>query len=877
MKKVRALMVRLGGWFSKNKYERELREEFESHLALHIDDNMRAGMTAAEARREALLKFGGMEAAKESMRERARFLWFDTTWQDLRYALRGLRLNPGFAATALLSLALGIGASVAIFTVADNLLLRPLPYPEPSQLVMVWENKLKDHPRNVVSPGNYLEWKAQNTVFSRMAGLVDWKGVLNDGRRSEELDMQLVTAEFFPMLGAQAHRGRLFTAAEDIPHGPDVIVISYRLWQNWFGGDEGIIGRAVQINAKTQTIIGVLPPSFYFRNRSSDVWILLGLDPAENYLKTQGRWMLTAARMKPSVTLRQAQAQMNTIAQRLDAAYDLDKGWAVNVEPLRDSLVFDVRNSLLMLLAAVVLLLGVACANVANLLLARYTTRRREMAVRGALGAARWRLIRQLLTESVTLSLAGGVLGVALSRWAVSGLVALAPKELARSTHIAFDTRIVFFAIALSLVTGIVFGLAPAMVAARYDLTKALREDSASNISSGARLRAWLVAGEIAASLMLVAGAGLLFRSLVGLQAVDPGLDPSGVLTFRVSLPHGSYPKDSQRLDFFTRAVGQLGQLPGVRAASAVSYLPFNGQAAGTKIEIAGHPPAKPGAELISIIRTVLPGYFGTMRIPFKNGRDFTAADNLQNSPFRFIVNESFAKKYLAGEEPLGKRISAWMSNNNPFGEIIGVVGDVKEGSLDKDPTPTIYYVHAHLPYGAMVMVARTDTPQALADAALKMIQKIDPQQPIAEVRTMEQVVQETFARQRFSALLLAGFSLASLLLAAVGIYGVLSYSVAQRTREIGVRVALGAEPGKIVGLIVGHGARLVAAGSVAGLGGALALSGLMKSLLFGVAPRDPMTFVLAPILLILVAVIAAYLPARRAAHLSPTEALRSE
>src|SRR5215472_412685 len=877
MKKVRALMVRLGGWFSRNKHERDLREEFESHLALHIDDNIRAGMTMEQARREALLKFGGMEAAKESMRERARFLWLETTWQDLRYALRGLRLNPGFTATALLSLGLGIGASVAIFTVADNLLLRPLPYPEPSQLVMVWENKLKDHPRNVVSPGNYLQWKSQNTVFSHLAGVVDWKGLLNDGRRSEELDMQLITGEFFPMLGVQPYRGRLFTAAEDVPHGPDVIVISYRLWQNWFGGDEGIVGRTIQVNAKAQTIIGVLPPGFYFRDRSSDVWLLLGLDPAKDYLRTEGRWMLAAGRMKPGVTLAQAQAQMKTIAQRLDAAYDFDRGWTVNVESLRDSLVFDVRTSLMMLLGAVVLLLGVACANVANLLLARYTARRREMAVRGALGAARGRLIRQLLTESVTLSLAGGVLGVALARWAVGGLVALAPKDLAHSAQIVFDTRIVFFAVALSVVTGIVFGLAPAVVAARHDLTMALRENSASNIASGARLRAGLVVGEIAASLILVAGAGLLFRSLVGLQAVDPGLDPSEVLTFRVSLPHGSYPKDSQALDFFNRAAEQLGRLPGVRSVSAVSYLPFNAQAAGTKIEIAGHPPAQPGAELIAIIRTVLPGYFGTMRIPFKSGRDFTAADNLQNAPFRFIVNESFAKQYMAGEEPSGKRISAWMSDDNPFGEIIGVVGDVKEGSLDKDPTPTIYYVHAHLAYSAMVMVVRADNPQALAEPARKIIHSIDPQQPIAEVRTMEQVVVATFARQRFSALLLAGFSLASLLLAAVGVYGVLAYSVVQRTREIGVRVALGAEPSNIVGLIVGHGARLVAAGSVAGLGGSLALSGLMKSLLFGIAPHDPLTFVLAPVLLLMVALIAAYLPARRAAHLSPTDALRSD
>jgi putative ABC transport system permease protein len=846
---------------------------------MHIDDNIRAGMSPEQARREALVKFGGMETAKESVRETSRLMWIETAARDVRYALRGLRLNPGFATTAVLSLALGIGTSVAIYTVGDNLLLRPLPYPEAQQLVMLYEtNPHQNLKHNVISPANYFDWRTQSSSFSAIAGFVDYHVTLGDGKHTEEVDAQAVSGELLPALRVQPIRGRVFTMQED-KDDAHVAVISYRLWQSWFGGDESVLGRQLQVNSRPFTVIGVLPPDFYFNTRSSDIWLTLGLKPAENLRKTQGRWMWAAARLKPGVSLSQARTEMSGIAQRLEIAYpEFDKGWGVDVVPLRDSFVGEVKTSLMVLLGAVTLLLCVACANVANLLLARYSARRREMAVRGALGAARGRLVRQLLTESVMLGLVGGGLGILLAYFAVEGLVALAPRELTRSVQITFDLRIVAFAFLLSVVTSIIFGLAPSLMASHGDLNRGLHEDSRQSTGSGNRMRHWLVALEIACSVALLAGAGLLFRSLVGLQNVDPGLDARNVLTFRVSLPRQRYGDTQKRLAFFSRATDRLGQLPGVRSASAISYLPFNGIAAGTDVQIGGRPPAKPGEELVASIRTVLPGYFRTLGIPLQRGRDFTAADNVTTTPHRFIVNETFVRKYLAGEEPIGKLISASMNNENPLGEIVGVAGDVKEGTLDKEPAPTVYYIHSHLDYGEMVFVLRAENdPAALAEPVRKVIHELDSELPVSQIRAMETVVRLTFSRQQFSAVLLGGFSVASLLLAAIGIYGLLAYSVTQRTREIGVRVALGAEPASIIRMVVASGARMVITGAAAGLAAALALSGLLKSLLFGIGPRDPLTFIAAPAIFVAVALVAAYVPARRAARVSPMEALRAE
>ena len=508
--------------------------------------------------------------------------FLEITRQDLVYAVRGLRKNPAFALTAILSLALGIGASVSIFTVADNLLIRPLPYHDPGRLVMVWETNptRARNEYNVINPSNYHDWKAQNNAFESMGGFGEGRGVLDDGHRVDEVGVQYMTADLLPMLGVPPYRGRFFSPAEDLPNTPDVVLISYRLWQSWFNGDESVIGRSVRFAARPATVIGVMPPGFYFRNREIDIWGAMGLDPARDYRKSAGRYMMSVGRLKPGVGFAQAQAQMTAIGKRLEAAYPVfDKNWNVKLEPLRDSMVRTVKTSMWVLLGAVGLLLAVACANVANLLLARHNSRRREMAVRSAVGAGRSRVVRQLLTESVVLALSGGLLGILLARGAVLGLVALAPRELVRSAAIAIDLRILGFAVALSLLTGIVFGLAPSLAASRADLLGGLREDSRGSIGGNSGLRRGLVAAEVALSVALLAGAGLLFRSLIGLQGVDPGLDASGVLTFRVTLPGARYPDASKRVQFYETALEQIRALPGVRSASAINYLPFRGMA----------------------------------------------------------------------------------------------------------------------------------------------------------------------------------------------------------------------------------------------------------------------------------------------------------
>jgi putative ABC transport system permease protein len=883
MKALRAFFVRLAGWRGRAGRELQLQEELEAHFQMHVDDNLRAGMDPASARRAAALRFGSVDAAKEEVRARWTLGFFEDTRQDVIYALRGLRRNPAFAATAIASLALGIGAGVAIFTVADNLLLRPLPYREPDRLVMVWEYNSRfsrtPYPYNVVSPANFRDWKAQDTVFENMAAVGDGRTVLQDGARAEEVGIEYVTFDMLPMLGVQPWRGRFFTREEDLPRAPDVAILSYRCWQSWFAGDEGVIGRKIQFGGRPATVVGVMPPGFYFRNRDTDLWSTIGLDPARDYRKSSGRYLDCVARLRPGVSFDAAQTQMTTLAKRIEAANPVfDKNWTVNLETLRDSTLRGVKTSMYVLLGAVGLLLAVACANVANLLLARHTARIREMSVRAAIGAGRWRVVRQLVTESLVLGLSGGLLGLALARWAVAGLLALAPRDLARNAAIAVDLRIVLFAVGLSLLTGLIFGIAPAFAASRTDVLTGLRDGARGNAGGHRRIRSGLAAAEVALSLALLAGAGLLFRTLVGLQAVDPGLDARNVLTFRVSLPGARYREPAQRLQFFTRALDEIRALPGVHSASAINYLPFHGMSAGTSVAIAGRPPARPGEELSARIRTVMPGYFQSIGIPIRKGRDFNNSDNSLDAPYRFIVNEAFVRSYFPGEEPIGHSIKANMQDQNPFGEIVGVVGDVKEGSVDHEPSPTVYYNEAHMLAGWMTFVLRVSgDPLQLAEPARRVIRGIDAAQPVADVQPMENIVRETFARQRFSAILLIGFSLVALALAAVGIYGVLAYSVTERTREIGVRMALGADATRVIAMVLASGARVVAAGTAAGLLGAFALTGLLKTMLFGVNTHDAATFVAAPLGLAAVAMLAAYVPARRASRVAPADALRAD
>ena len=675
------------------------------------------------------------------VKERTRGAWnwtiLEQLAQDGRYALRGFKDNPGFALTAILSLALGLGTSLAIYTVADNLLLRPLPYSHSSQLVMLWEEHLRTHfLHGSAAPRNYFVWKARNDVFQEMAVFDTSHAVLADNGQAEEVADIEASANLLAMLGVEPILGRRFTEEEGRSASDSVLIVSYRVWQSLFGGDRNILGKHVQFGGRPRTIVGVLPANFYFQDRSIDIWSPLKLTPAQN--GGEGRYLRCLARLKSGVTFKQAQSEMSAIARQraMDDPY-FNKDWTVTLEPLRDALVREVKPSLLVLLGAVGLLLAVACANVANLLLARYTARQREMALRASLGAGRLRVVRQLLTESILLALLGGALGMLLARWAVMGLVFLAPKDLTQSLDIVADTRIYAFAACLTALTSILFGLAPALVGSRSELVQRLQTDGRSSIGGKSRLRSWFVGVEIALSVILLSGALLLFRSLEGLQNVRPGINAANLLTLRVSLPGARYTKPSQTLQFFTRAVQEIESLPGVRAVSAISHLPFNGRPPGTDVTIAGRPPAKPGEGIGATVRTVMPGYFRTMGIPLLKGRDFTAADNTIDAPYRFIVSKTFVNKYLSAVNPLDQQISVWMDEKNPFGQIVGVVDDVRDETLDEPPTPTVYYPHAHLTYNRMVILVRSDRdPLGAADSLRRVIRNIDPAQPIADVRT---------------------------------------------------------------------------------------------------------------------------------------------
>lgn len=792
-----------------------------------------------------------------------------------------LHKNPGFTVVAVLALALGIGATTAIFTVVDALLLRPLPYPQAERLTMIWEKKA-DMPvdaQNVVSPANYLDWKAQNTVFEKIAVVFPGRVTLADADEPVELQAQVVTAEFFPLLRTQPFRGRLFKPTDDRPGAPPVVIISHRLWQQRFGGEDSAVGRSVRMNGAPRTIIGVLPPGFFLLDSNVDIWQTLNLNLARDYRKGSGRYLWSIARLKPDVTLDQARHQMNAIAQRLELQYpEFNKNWSVNLVPLREQFTQNMRQALYILFGAVGCLLLIACANVANLLLAKATSRQREMAIRISLGAGRRRVIRQLLTESVLLSLMGAVLGVLLAFWGVKGLLALSPKMLVTASPISINGTVLGFSVLLAAVTGILFGMAPAFASSRANPASALKEGGRTTSAHGKWLRQTFVVAQLSLTVVLLVGAALLLRSFLRLQSVDPGLSADHLLTFRVSLSGSQYREQSKRASFFSQAVQQIEALPGVRSASAISFLPFTGLAAATGMSIEGDPPAKPGEEKVTIVRTVMPNYFRTVSIPLLRGRAFTDADNTVSAPHRFIVNEAFVRKFLPDKNPLEQSISVGMDDKNPYGQIIGVVGDVKEGALDKEPMPTAYYNHAHLTYNSMVFVVRTERdPMLLAGAMRKVIRSLDPEQPIAEMRPMETVLADTVSRQRFSTVLLVVFASVALALAAIGIYGVLSYMVVERTQEMGVRLALGAQSKNVLQLILGQGMRLAVTGLVIGVMAALAVTRLLRGFLFGITPVDPIAFTVVSVLLLGVSLLAIWLPARRASRVDPMVALRYE
>jgi putative ABC transport system permease protein len=787
---------------------------------------------------------------------------------------------------AVLTLALGIGANTAIFSVVNAVLLRSFPYSDPDKLVLVWEKRQGGRTdQNVINLANFTDWKNQNQVFSDMAVFFDRSLNLTSDGEPEEVPAQFATVNLFSVLGTKPLLGRTFVADDTHDNQASVVIISYGLWQRRFGGDSSVVGRQITLNNRQNTVIGIMPANFGWHiqrgteaSKPADIWIPFQI--TNELIVRRGRFASSVARMKPGVTIEQAKSEMTTIAARLEQQYpDFNKTWSVNVVPLRTQFTGEIRRPLLILLGAVGFVLLIACANVANLLLARASSRRKEIAVRAGLGASRWRIARQLLTESVLLSLVGGTLGVLVAWWGTKALVALSPPALIDLQRVSVNVPVLLFTVGLSLLTGIVFGLAPALEATRFNLQGALKEGgkNVGGAASSHYLRNAFVVTQVALALVLLVGAGLLVRSFNRLQSVDPGFNSQNLLTVRVSVPFAKYNTDQKRVDFYQQALTQMRSIPGVESAGAINTAPFTGLYSGTGVDIVGAPPLPPEQELKTGVCVTDANYFQTMQIPLLRGRLFTQQEATEERHV-VVVNETFAKKNLPGEDPLGKRVIVYMKPENVPLEIIGVVADNKHLGLDQAVEPMTYYPHGEMTFFGMTMMLRTSNDaNAVAPAARGVIRALDPQQPIGAVATMDQLLSVSVARARFSASLLMVFSIVALVMAAVGIYGVMSYTVTQRTHEIGVRMALGAQRFDVLKLVVKKGIVLGVIGVAVGLAASFALTRLIATLLFEVTTTDKTTFAVVSVGLFLITLLACYLPARRATKVDPMKALRYE
>ncbi|HKH49586.1 MAG TPA: ABC transporter permease [Thermoanaerobaculia bacterium] len=866
----------------------DIDEEMRLHIEMETEANMERGMQPAEARRAAQRNFGNLDRLRETAYEVRGGGFIETFWQDVRYGARVLAKNKGFTAVAVLTLALGIGANTAIFSVVHELLLRPLPYAGAERLGLLWEITPEGRHQNSSSPANYRNWQTQSTTFESMAAFTDRRiSLTGGGGEPEELIVQYATPELLRVLRVEPAFGRFFTSEDAVEGAGKVVVLSHGLWKRRFGGDPHMIGKPITLSGAPTTVIGILPPGFqwYIRQsattggRPAEVWMPLAL-PAEGP-RTRGRYLSVVARLKPGAAFEQAGAQMRTIAARNEIeSPEYNKGFGGEIVPLREQLVGNVRPALLILLGAVALVLLIACANVANLLLSRAAAREKEIALRTAIGARRARVVRQLLTESLLLAVLGSLLGLLFAWWGLKALVAISPADLVNLEGVGLNLPVLAVTLAVSLTTGILFGLVPALEATRLNLNDALKEGGKGTGQSARsqRLRSALVITEIALALVLLAGAGLLVKSFVGLQRVNTGFNPENVLTMVLRLPGAKYKEETQLTAFFNQTMERLRTLPGVRNVGMVNYLPFyGGLGSATDFIVEGRPAPPPGLAPTTDVRVTDGGYFAAMGIPLLRGRSFTGVEN-REARHVILINDALAQKYFPGENPLGKRIAVNMSDEPFPSEIIGIVADVKHESLVTDAPPTVFMPFPDLPYPFMTLVLRTaGDPADLVPSVRSAIRAIDPEQPIADVRTMRRVMSEFNGRARFNTILLGLFAALATILAAVGIFGVMSYSVTLRTREIGLRMALGAQPGQVLKLILKQGLLLTLIGIAVGLAGALALTRVLSGLLFGVGSNDPVTFATIVVLLTVVSWIACYIPARRATRVDPLLALSAE
>jgi putative ABC transport system permease protein len=893
MRQLRAWLIRFGGMFRTGRRERELAEELESHLQLHMEDNLRAGMSAEEARRQALIKLGGLEQTKELYRERRGLPGLEHLLQDLRYGARTLRKAPGFTAVAVITLALGIGANTAIFSAVNAALLRPLPYHDPSRLVWVTEIWPKYGNASVPSP-DYASWNAQAHSFVEMAaydGGQQWN--LTGAGEAERIQGVAVSANFFHLLGIEPALGRDFLPQEALPGGGQVAILSHALWQRRFGADPKILGKAITLDNQKYAVIGVMPSGFRFPDRDikPEVFGPFQLLPRPNWYAKVLQEAFVIGRLRPGIAPEQGRAELTEINQRDLARVSppfVRMGRSrveVQIVSLQRQLTGDVRPALLMLLAAVGFVLLIACANVANLQMVHTAARRQELAVRAAIGAGRSRLIRQLLTEGAMLGCVGGALGLALGPAGIRLLRWWAPSAVAQIGPMDLDTRVLVFTLSVTAAVTMLFAVAPALSSSKFAGNENLQHAGArlAGVRGGGRIRKLLATTELAAALVLLIGAGLLLRSFTALVNIDPGFNPHGVLTARLSLPETKYGSAASQSQVIQRLLRRLSGLPGVKAAGVTDALPLDGNAGTTAVRFENEPSPPPGAAPSVAVVTATPDFFRAMRIPLLAGRFFNAGDGTHND-YPLIVNSSFAHRFFGRENPIGKRVRVG-AQDWPWRTIVGVIGDVRQLGISQPAQAEIfrpYTTPASDPLAAMeigsavtIVLRSSSSPLGLATGVRQQLAAVDAELPISDVATMEQRLANELAGPRFNTTLAGLFAALALLLAMIGVYGAVAYFAAQRTHEIGIRMALGAMPKSILRLVLGEALGIVLVGVAAGVGGALGLSRYLASLLFATPATDPLTFATVSMVLAAVAVAASYFPARRAMQVSPMAALR--
>jgi predicted permease len=879
MSRLRVAGSRLLGFFRKRRSDENLDAEMGSHLQFLTEENIRRGMSLKEARHAARREFGGPEQTKEAYRERRGLPFLDTLVQDVRYSVRTLVKSPGFTAVAVLTLALGIGANTAIFSVVRAVLLRSLSFPHANRLVLIWAtNATSGEMHDVASYPDFEDWKAQSKSFESLAAFTTRGAILTTEKQAERVPAVQASAAFFDTLGVHPQLGRAFSSNEQQPGAHRVVLLSDLFWKRHFAQRADALGQIVRINEEAFTIIGVMPPGFEIHpGRSEQIYMPMVRDANRNH-----GFLMVLGRLRPKVSMSAAQAEMDVITRSLAAQFPRsDKGVGANVVPLTDAFLGPARTGLLIMLGVVTLVLLIACSNVASVMLARGAARQREMAVRAALGAGRKRLIRQLLTESILLALAGGATGLLLAAWGTRLLVALLARnfDIPRLGDSHTDLWVLGFTLLISAAAGIVFGILPALGAASADVNEGLREASRSSTGNlrGQRIRSSLVVMETALALVLLSGAGILLSSLLVMRSTAPGFRTDNLVAVDFSLPRIKFAKTPERLRFFASVLDRVGGIPGVRSAALVADLPLGGGEDGLGFHIVGRPDPSPNTSFLASFNIASAGYFQTMGIPLHAGREFTERDSVGTAGV-VVVNDTAARRFWPGENPLGKQII--LDNAQPPLTVVGVTGDVRQRSLGIPPKPEIFldYLQPGPDWPWLVLVARTtDQPAKLMSTVKAVAASVDRDVPVSQPGTMDEILSSSLAEPRVYALLLGVFASLALALAAVGLYGIMSYAVTQRIREMGIRMALGAAHGEILRLVLRRGMSLACAGSLIGLASALAARHVLAGLMNDGDVGDPLAFSAVTLLLLAVAFVASYLPARRAARVDPVIALRYE